>query len=171
MSHCEWHTESKGLHQHHILLLNGCLSNVQQSRAAAGFLFLSAQLDPVFDRCSDCSHLSLPCVCGIMSNGTFMLFSSPDYFGLPSSSHLTPFYPNDIFFQVLCRQLWQSRMQFPGDRKWAGGRQGRAGGSSKSHKSWASRTKYWSWGRCHLKGSFSSLTSCPAGSKSIITKI
>lgn len=90
----------------------------------------------------DCSHLSFPCVCGIMSNGTFMLFSSPDYFGLPSSSHL-PFYPSDIFFQMLCRQLWQSRMQSPGDRKWAGGwLAGRASGFSESHKSWASRTSY-----------------------------
>lgn len=77
-----------------------------------------------------------------MSNGTFMLFSSPDYFGLPSSSHL-PFYPSDIFFHMPCRQLWQSRMQSPGERKWAGGwLEGRARGFSKLHKSWASRTSH-----------------------------
>lgn len=77
-----------------------------------------------------------------MSNGTFMLFSSPDYVGLPSSSHL-PFYPSDICFQMPCRQLWQSRMQSPGERKWAAGwLEGRASRFSKLHKSWASRTSY-----------------------------
>lgn len=65
----------------------------------------------------DCSHLSFKCVYGIMSNGTFTLFSSLDYFG-PHSSSPMPFYSNDIFFRMYFRQLWQSQMQTVEDWKW-----------------------------------------------------
>lgn len=55
----------------------------------------------------DCSHLSFPCIYGIMSNGTFTLFSSLDYFGPLSSSH-TPFYSNDILSHMSRTTLTKS---------------------------------------------------------------